>query len=163
MNMTTEFETMAKDEEIVKLTRKAAKQFTNQLSPDEIDQCILIALWNTIRGHDPTKGLKFTTYLYRGVIMECLSQKKLNTGSHRVPNLVCDKNVIDKQNAYSMIDLMDEIENDPNRDILIDKYINNFSTKEIAASRGVCLETVRKKIAKSKKKRLTQSHELCIV
>lgn len=153
MDINQKFEAMSKDEDVIRIARKASKKFINQLSAEEIDQCILIALWNSVQGHDPVKGLKFTTYLYRGVIMECLSQKKLNTGTHKVPNLVCDKYVMDRRNSYSMVDLMDEIESDPNKDVLIDKYINNLSTKEIASNYGVCLETIRKKIAKSKKKR----------
>jgi len=154
MELHQRFEELLKDADLTKIARRAASRFSPFLRPEEIENCILVALWNSLQKHDPNKGLKFSTYLYRGVIMECLTQQKANIGTHRMFNLIGGQNIIDKRvDQRDMIDVDDEIEVDTDSALLRDKYLHNLTTREIAEMRDLPVDTVRKKILKTRKKR----------
>lgn len=141
------FDKLIEDENILNIAKKAASKFYKTLSKDELYTCILNAVWKASERHDPEKGTKFTTYLYNGVIMECLTQQKFNSSkASKIHNNVCEKDGI---NNFELIDLINSCE-DPQ--IIIDYYLNNKSVKEIANEMGVCGETIRLKIKKNLKK-----------
>ncbi len=130
MDLYQKFEELKKDEDLTKIARRAASRFSPFLRPEEIENCILVALWNSLHRHDDTKGLKFSTYLYRGVIMECLTQQKANAGTRKMLNLIGGQNIIDHRiNQCEMVDALAEIENDADCDLLRDKYLNNMPTR----------------------------------
>ena len=143
------FDKLIKDENIVKITNRAALRFAKSLSRDEIHTCILNAIWKASNKFDPELGSKFTTYLYNGVIMECLTQQKFNS------NKVCSQihnNIPENKDFVSSLEIMDNIEQCEDPQIIIDYYFNNKSIKEIAQETGVCGETIRLKIKKNLKK-----------
>ncbi len=142
------FEELLIDENIKKIAHKAAMKFINRLNEDEIQTCILNALWKATLKYNASLGSKFTTYFYKGVIMECLSQIKFN----RSKFLPYHNNLKDKRRGDVSIDLMEEIDKCDNPDIIIDKFIYNKSIKEIALEHGVSGETIRLKIQKNVKK-----------
>lgn len=146
--MKKSFEELLNDDQIKKITHKASIKFANSLSKDEIYTCIINALWKATIKHNPELGSKFTTYLYKGVIMECLSQVKFNKNNF----LSFHNNIQDKKSSDMSLDILDQIELCDNPDIIIDKFINNKSIKEMAAERGVSGETIRLKIHKNIKK-----------
>lgn len=136
------------ERDIIKISRKASATFFGILSEDEIETCILNALWKAIQKYDINSKCKFTTYLYNGVIMECLTQKKFNAHN---PTLRIYENIISANNKdIEKIDMLDELNTcceDP--DLIFDRFYNNMTVKEIALSRGVCSETIRVKINKN--------------
>ena len=146
--MSKNFEELLIDENIKKITHKATTRFNNILSKDEIYTCIINALWKATLKYNPDLGSKFTTYLYKGVVMECLSQVKFNKNNF----LMFHNNIQDKKSSTISIDILDQIELCDNPDIIIDKFINNKSIKEMASERGVSGETIRLKIQKNIKK-----------
>jgi len=137
------------DQNVVKIARKASIRFNKQLNEDEIYTCILNALWKAIKKYDPNFGSKFTTYLYNGVIMECLTQQKFNSNLKYHPHI---HNVQDGRNYISNIDILDYISKCEHPDIIYDYYFNNKSIKEIAKENNVCGETIRLRIKKNLKK-----------
>lgn len=143
------FDKLIQDENIVKIARRAAIGFTKSLSRDEINTCILNAIWKASNKFDPELGTKFTTYLYNGVVMECLTQQKFNSNKHiyQVHN-----NIPEKSNFTDSFELMDNISQCEDPQLIIDYYFNNKSIKEIAQEMGVCGETIRLKIKKNLKK-----------
>ena len=136
------------EKDIEKISKKASSTFLGQLSENEIQACILNAIWKALKKYEPQSACKFTTYLYNGVVMECLTQKKFNSQN---PTLKIYENIISERNKeIDRIDMVDELENcceDP--DIIFDRFYNNMTIKEIASSRGVCSETIRVKINKN--------------
>lgn len=142
-------ETLMVDENIVKIAKSASSRFSSTLSKDEIYTCVLNAIWKASERHDPERGTKFTTYLYNGIIMECLTQQKFNKNKS-VAKL--HDNIPEYINRAEIIDLMDEIQNCDNPSIIIDYYFNNKSIKEIAQEQGVSGETIRLKLKKNLEK-----------
>ena len=74
-----DFNGLLSQEEIVKITKKAGVNFKNILTQDEIDNCILTAMWRALSKYDRTqKSCKFSTYLYSCVEMECKRMIRFN-------------------------------------------------------------------------------------
>lgn len=143
------FDKLMQDENIVKIARRAAAGFSKTLSRDEIYTCILNAIWKASERHDPELGAKFTTYLYNGVVMECLTQQKFNSSKNCLP---IHNNVPENKDFVNSLELMDNIDQCDDPKVIIDYYFNNKSIKEIAQEMGVCGETIRLKIKKNLKK-----------
>jgi len=139
-------------DDVYKILKKASSSFRYSLSQDELMTCCITALWKAVEKYCTDSNCKFTTYLYKGVVMECLSQKKFNKNKLTLGGKL-HPNIRDNSNQYEPIDMIDEINvacEDPN--LIIDRYYKNMSIKEIAEVRGVCGETIRIKINKNLKK-----------
>ena len=127
---------------------KAASSFSNCLSPEEIKNCIESAIWNASLNFKPEKNTKFTTYLYRGVIHECLKCKKMS--NKKINCVPVNNNILSgKFNNFNKIDLIDEIRVCSEPDLLIDRFFYNFTLNEMAKKRGVSKETIRFKLRKN--------------
>lgn len=138
-------------EDIEKVSIRAAGSFVGVLSFEEIESCILNAFWKACDKYDTDKNCKFTTYFYKGVIMECLSQKKFN--QNKAPVRIYEGIVSYNNNSVDEVDMLDEINSicdDPQ--LVYDRFYKNMSIKEIATNLGVCSETVRVRIKKNLKK-----------
>ena len=117
---------------------------------------------NALDKFDESKGAKFTTFLHRGVRLQC--QKRLNFNKRYKTTNYYEDSVSSKFNpniknqAYSQdlkFELKDEIENCEDPDILYDRYYKNMTLTEIAEKKNTSYETIRnkiKKISKSKKR-----------
>ena len=134
--------------DLERIASKASYSFLGVLSELEIESCILNAYWKAASRYTTGKNTKFTTFFYKGVLMECLTQKKfnLNKPSYRIYENIAYKNNQD----IEKIDMLDEIKthcDDP--DLLLERFYQNMSVREIAKSRGVSGETIRIKIKKN--------------
>lgn len=134
-----------KDENILKIMNKASKRFKNQLDSDAIKTCQLNALWKTFLNHDPLKGAKFTTYLYKGVFIECMKEIKFANKNKSFGKL--HNNIPSDSNTFLYIDLMDEFSDEGDRELINDR-LSNMTISEIAEKSGKNRESVRRKIHK---------------
>lgn len=141
----TKIEEALKDLNIVKIMNKASKRFKNQLDKDTIKTCQLNALWKTFLNHDPSKGAKFTTYLYSGVFIECMKEIKFYQKSARNSGKLHD-NIKENKNQYLMVDIQDEL-NDEERQIFMDR-LSNMTIAEMALKYGKNRESTRRKMHK---------------
>ena len=138
------------EKDVLCIIRKATATFSSYLSEDEICTCSMNALWKALNKYNKEKRTKFTTYLYKGVVMECLTQKKFNSNKGSVGRI--HNNITDGKDYTSHIDMIDEINSsceDP--ELIYDRFYKNMTIKEIANIRGVCGETIRIKIKKNLK------------
>jgi DNA-directed RNA polymerase specialized sigma24 family protein len=142
------FEEKIADSNVIKVTKKAASRFRGYLSREEINNCINIAIWKSLKKYKEDAGLKFTTYVYRGVILECTSQKKKNFPKKKSFSLN-EKNFTRDTNSFDFSLVLEELERQEYGQMVIDKYINNFTTKEIAIKNNSSIETIRKKISQT--------------
>tara|TARA_Y100001938_G_C8070858_1_gene422969 strand:- start:1158 stop:1706 length:549 start_codon:yes stop_codon:yes gene_type:complete len=137
--------------DVICIIKKACSTFMNCLTKEEICTCSLNGLWKAITKYEIGSKCKFTTYLYKGVVMECLTQRKFNNSANsKSPHYQVHDNIPSEINPFSSIDMLDEINSkcqDP--DIIYDKFYKNMSIKEIAKNKGVCGETIRIKIKKN--------------
>lgn len=147
-NEKIDFNKAINDEDITKICMKAASSFSNCLSPEEIKNCIHSAIWSASLNFKPEKNTKFTTYLYRGVVHECLKCKKMS--AKKISCVPVNNNLLSGSfNNFSKIDLIDEIKVCSEPDILIDRFFYNFTLNEMAKKRGVSKETIRFKLRKN--------------
>jgi len=142
--MDKKIEDALNNEDIQNIMNKAAGSFRSQLSEDEINTCKLNALWKSFVNYAPEKGAKFTTYLYSGVRIECIREVKFNKRQHQPLH----SNLADSTDHFFSVDLMDEIDRCPDKELLMDR-MNNLTIKEIAEKRQCNRETIRRKIKKS--------------
>lgn len=139
-----------KDINIVKIMNKASKRFKNQLDSDTIKTCQLNALCKTFVNHDPEKGAKFTTYLYNGVFIECMKEIKFSQKSLRNSGKLHD-NIPTNKNQFLIVDLLDELNDDEEREIFMDR-LSNMTIAEMAEKYGKNRESTRRKMHKVFKK-----------
>ena len=141
--------TALKDPDIIAMTKAATKSYKRSLNEDELKSCILNALSRSILNFDPSKNSKFTTYLHKGLKIECLTQIKKNKPLLRFSTRATSK--IDERSEMNMrmIEVMDEIERLKDGHLVVDKYLNNYTCKEIGEKNGIHPETVRTKIKKT--------------
>ena len=66
------------NEDIIKVANKAASSFSSTLSRDEIQSCILSALWKAKTRYKSGGRCKLTSFIHQGVVYECLTQRKFN-------------------------------------------------------------------------------------
>ena len=129
-------------------------------------QCQKRKRWKSIKKFDPSKNTKFTTYLYNGVVMECLTQKKFNHQNARQSpqNLRIYENIAscpESSRRLERVDMLDEVETcceEP--DLIYDRFYKNMTVKEIAKNKGVCSETIRVRINKNLTKLRAKFSEL---
>jgi hypothetical protein len=143
--MNNKIETALKDENILKIMNKASKRFKNQLDSDCIKTCQLNALWKTFVNYDETKGAKFTTYLYKGVFIECMKEIKFRNKNKCFGKL--HNNISSESDPFFLIDLLDEFTNDYDRELICSK-LSNMTISEISDKVGKNRESVRRKIHK---------------
>lgn len=131
------------DKNIIKIMHKASKRFSNQLDKDAIYTCHLNALWKSFLHFKPEKNVKFTTYLYNGVFIECLKEIKF-MNKHKQFKQRLHNNLSDNKDPYFMIDLLDEVSGN-DRELLMDKF-SNMTIEEMAKKYDSNRETTRKKL-----------------
>lgn len=141
----TKIEKALNDINIVKIMNRASKKFRNQLDKDTIYTCQLNALWKTFVNYDENKGAKFTTYLYKGVFIECM--KEINFVNKNMCKGKLHDNISTSKDPFLFIDILDEFDNDDDKDLIIDK-MSNMTISEIAEKRDKNRESIRKKIHK---------------
>ena len=146
MEMNEKIEESLRDEEHQKIMNKASRSFVNQLSPDEIKTCHINAMWKAHEHYKPDGGAKFFTYLYKGVIIECLRELRFNQKykDHRSVH----SNIPENRDRQFNLELKEELEQLPNKEMIEDR-LNGMSIKEIAEKFGYNRETARRKIKKS--------------
>ena len=145
--MNKKIEKYLNDSNVMNIAYSAASSFSTILSKDEIQSCILNALWRAADRYNKRNGTKFTSYLYTGVMYECLSQRKFNRSKK---SSVLNENIEDKHNPFAQIDMVDAIETkceDPS--LVFDRFYNNMTIGELAKNRSVCGETIRIRLQKN--------------
>lgn len=140
-----DIEKALKDENILKIMNKASQRFKNQLDSDSIKTCQLNALWKTFLNHDESKGAKFTTYLYKGVFIECMKEIKFSNKNKFGAKL--HDNIAFKSDPFIMIDIMDEFKTEEDK-VLMQDRLSNMTIAEIAEKHGKNRESVRRKLHK---------------
>lgn len=147
------FNELLNDENIKKISNNAANSFRGSLSKSEIETCIINAIWKARTKFDKDKNCKFTTFLHKGVIYECLSQKKMNqSNSYSIDTYNNSHRLVDNYNEFNRIEMRDEIEKCDDPQLIYDRFYMNKTVSEIAKDRGVCGETIRINLKKNLKK-----------
>lgn len=150
LNKNKKIERYLNDSDIMKVAQKAASSFSHCLSKDEIQSCILNALWRASDRYNKRQKTKFSSYLHNGVVYECLSQRKFNRSKQ---SQVLHENLEDSFDPVARVDMVDLITTkceDPT--LVIDRFYNNLTINELAEKQSVCGETIRIRLKKNLEK-----------
>ena len=146
---------MLNNSDIVKVMKKASSKFNKQLTSEEMYTSEINALWRAIVNFKPEKNTKFTTYLYRGVTIDCIKQVKFKEKLSKKATGKLHGNIPCKLSNHAVSEILDEADNEYDREILMDK-LSNLTILEMAQKRNISRETVRlqaKKIFENIRKR----------
>ena len=136
------------DPVVSKVAYKAAASFSKELNKHEIDNCVTAAVFRAITKFDEDRGAKFSSYLYRGVIFECLTQRKAAKRGYIATTVRGHfEDPVDHFESIDMIDTIQEKCHDP--DLVIDRFYLNLTYKELANKHGVVEETIRQRLKKN--------------
>ena len=138
-----------KDRDLQMVMHKASGKFARQLDQDSIQSCQMVAMWKAMENFDPNRGIKFITYLYKCVFVECLKEVKFVNKSKRNSGRLHDNVEAKKNNDISIMELLDEAHTQEERSMLEDRLANK-TIAEMAETRNVSREIVRRRL-----KRLT--------
>ncbi len=148
--MDQKIENALKDKDIMNIMNRACHKFIHQLDSDDIYTCKINALWKSFLHFKPEKNCKFTTYLYKGVYIECLKAIKFfNKSKGFVP--LHEGYYSNNEADILMIDILDEAENELQKELLLGKAAK-MTNQELGLKHGIGKETVRKKVKKITKK-----------
>tara|TARA_Y100000361_G_C11151918_1_gene341641 strand:+ start:1608 stop:2084 length:477 start_codon:yes stop_codon:yes gene_type:complete len=145
-------ENLLKEEEIIRLTKAATSSFRYCLTQDEIENCVYHALWRACcKYNDELNNCKFSSYLYNGVLMECMSLKRSNEKKIFSGSNISVKHSKSYYSSQDQVDMLDEVKNCEDPSIIFDRFYNNMTIKEIAKNNNISRELVRRKINKNLK------------
>lgn len=159
--MKHDFEELKNDIEIQNIGYKAAMNFKNQLNKEEIDSCFLIALWQACKyynpDYDPKKIASFYTFLYKGVIFECMKLCKANSSYKKNINKI--KNTVPEkikghytEKFFKDLSARDFGLTPKETKILIQRFWENKTLREISEEDNVSPQAIKKRITKILKK-----------
>jgi hypothetical protein len=147
--MDTKIDKALKNKDIVNIMNYASRKFTKQLDADELYTCKINALWKCFLHFKPEKKCKFTTYLFKGVYIECLKAAQFLNKSKRFRSL--SHALVDHDDHSKMlIDILDEAQTNEEREILMDK-LSRMTNEELSNKYNIGKETIRKKVKKMTK------------
>lgn len=156
--MSYNFDDLINNKEIQKIGYKAAGKFKKQLSKEEIDECFMIALWKACKkynpDYDPEKIASFHTFFYKGVLFECMKLCKLNSGyNNNINKIKTGKNISKIKNFYYDINFSDfEAKdfglNESESNMLVQRFWENKTLKEISEQHNVSPQAIKKRIGK---------------
>jgi DNA-directed RNA polymerase specialized sigma subunit len=139
-----------KNKSLMKVAWKAANQFKSSLNEDDLNTCIMHSIWRALRTYDSEidNPSNFSTYLYRGVILECLSFRKTNIFKKMYPS----ESKLKLGSLYKTqddVDMIEEIDMCDDPQIIYDRFYKNMTLSEMANERNLSKETIRTKIKKN--------------
>lgn len=143
-----------KNRDYIKIMAKAGNKFLPLLSVEEIETCKMNALWKALLAYDKDKigknkvKSKFTSFLYRGVILECKTQAKfVNRGRKNVERISDNLGYIDTTIEFS--DMFEEVDQVEDSDILYDYFLENMTIEQISQERDISKQSVSAKKLKA--------------
>ena len=145
-----DFEQALKDSNNRRIMNKVSCKYTNAISYDDLESEKLIVLWECLKTYDPTRGKKFTSFLYQKLDWR---YKKIVREKKRKRS-VCYEN-IDIKNYGDGIDVEQKIHSYtdglPNHltKVILQYYLHNMTIEEIGNKNHYSRETARRLIKKA--------------
>lgn len=135
------------------IIKKVGRYYRSVLSYDESYSCGLIALWKTLAKHDPNRGQKFTTSLYRFMKWECLRLISRSKANRWKLSQEITEDVLRKSNGVSnkseTLEYVREVMGylrEHDRNLINAYYVEGHTIEEIALSMEVAKESARQQL-----------------
>ena len=110
---------------------------------DEIESIKMLTLWRCVDKYDPTRGAKFTSYLYQQLhwaLKNKLKKKNIEYGCSDI-----ESTDIGAKYASDVRDIMIGLDPDV-QNILNQRFFHNMTMVEIAEANGYSRETARRRL-----------------
>jgi len=144
---------LLKDSNIVNIMNAVANRYSRSIDRDEIESIKMITLWKCRDKYDPTRGAKFTSYLYQQLSFAFKNELKKKKQMFYLDNfqldfVKCDSKYQDTGREFTDIltGLPDEVSS-----ILKQRFLGNMTMVEIAKANGYSRETARRRLKKAVK------------
>ena len=128
-----------------KIMDKVCSKYQRFVDPDDISSLRYVTLWECLNKFDPSRNVKFTSYLYQQLtfaIKNFLKKKKREFTT--IPFDVCGKTSTENLEVV-MLDFPEEYSR-----LLKQKYIYRMTMTEIGQMNGYSRETARRRFNKAK-------------
>jgi len=141
--MDKNFDEAYKNIDYKRIMDKVCSGYSRSVDPDELSSIRLNTLWECLKKYDPTRGAKFTSYLYQQLTFAI--KNSLKKRKREFTNIPIEKYKNETENISLVLsDLPDEYSN-----LLRQKYLGNMTMEEIGKENGYSRETARRKIKKA--------------
>ena len=137
------FEEAHKSIDNKRIMDKVGSRYSKIIDPDELESLKLITLWECTKNYDPSRNMKFTSYLYQQLGFKIKNAiKKL---SREFTNSTIEAPYTPKEQFEILIDGL----NGESQMVLRQKFLNNMTMEEIGKKNGYSRETARRKVKKA--------------
>tara|TARA_R110002167_G_scaffold361295_1_gene579461 strand:+ start:1994 stop:2515 length:522 start_codon:yes stop_codon:yes gene_type:complete len=157
-----QYEAKWADKDNQNIMNKVAKAYMKNIDSRDIESIKMDALWRVMNKYDPSKGTKFTSYLYQQLSyafktwvkkaeknLEFTQGMKLDSERDRdLTNTAEDAVDINNLNSQLVADITTGLPADIVA-ILKQRFYNNMTMKEIAQENGYSRETARRRVKKA--------------
>ena len=154
--MDNNFEEYWNSSDVQNIMNKVANRYKNAIDFDDIESIKMQTLWKCIDKYDPTRGTKFTSYLYQQITFAF--KNKLKKKRIEFNNESLEKVDTRNKSRMEVFDILTGL--DPElRDVLDKRFYHNMTMVEIGKSNGYSRETARRRL----KKAIKMCQKNCVV
>ena len=145
--MDRNIEDYLKDPNITGIMNAVSGKFINAIDHHDISSISMCTLMRCVERYDPTKGAKFTSYLYQQLVYAYKNELK-----KKKPEFSCDtiEKSFDMQSKNEVYEILESIPENMKK-IIQQKFYYDMSFKEIAQENGYSRETARRRFQKAMK------------
>ncbi len=142
---------LLKDSNVVNIMNAVSNRYNRSIDRDELESIKMITLWKCIDKYDPTRGAKFTSYLYQQLSFAYKNELKKKKQMLYLDGLQLDFIKSDSVYRDTSREFMDALIGLPKdvSDILKQKYVGNMTMVEIARANGYSRETARRRLKRA--------------
>ena len=132
--------------DIQNIMNKVAGRYKLSIDYDDIESIKMQTLWNCIKKYDPSRGSKFTSYLYQQ--LSFAFKNKLKSKSIEYSNISLEKQDFKTTQKYEVMDVLTGLAPDL-KEIIKQRFYDNMTMVEIGEANGYSRETARRRLKKA--------------
>lgn len=141
------------DKELMNVAYSSGLRYKESLTLDEIENCIINALWRTAEKYDDEREdkCKIETYIYNGVNLECLNYLERVVRPKQFPpeRGTISRHINSVYHSEEDIDCIDELEHSHDPELMFGRFYENYTLQELGDQRGISKQAISKKIEKN--------------
>ena len=132
--------------DIQNIMNKVAGRYKGSIDFDDIESIKMQTLWRCIEKYDPSRGSKFTSYLYQQLSFAFKNKLKAKKFEFAYSDIEkCDDRT---KSRYEVIDILTGL--DPElKEVITQRFYHNMTMVEIGEANGYSRETARRRLKKA--------------
>ena len=149
--MDKSFDEAVKNINYKRIMDKVCSKYSAFMDPDELTSIRLNTLWECFKKYDPTRGAKFTSYLYNSIKWECQKELYVINKSRKGLDYNDDLYSCCDQNHVDIFDAIETLP--PNLQIAVkQRFFQGFTMEERGKTNNYSRETARRYVKKGVEK-----------